>query len=235
MRIYVPLDKISLNSAITLDQEKSHYLTSVMRCAVGDYLTVINGKGKAYDAEITSILKKDVSILIKSELPNDSESAISIVLCQAILKGSKMDMVIQKAVELGVKKIIPLISERCLVKDTRKTPRWNKIAEEAAEQCGRAYIPEVSEPKLLSDFLNESEKLTGLIFWEQGGAPIQKNLSGFSANELYIVIGPEGGFSVYEVLEAEKHGLIRTTLGKRILKADTAAIASLAIIQNLLE
>ncbi|TAN45632.1 MAG: 16S rRNA (uracil(1498)-N(3))-methyltransferase [Nitrospirae bacterium] len=235
MRIYVPPDKISPGSPVTLDKEKSHYLISVMRCNVGDRITIINGKGKAYDAEVMSVLKKNVSLMIKSELTIDNESVVDIVLCQSILKGSNMDMVVQKAVELGAKKIIPIISERCLVKDTRKTSRWNKIAEEAAEQCGRAYIPEVSGPETFESFFEKRGNITGLIFWEQGGAAVRKILSGFSGNELYIFIGPEGGFSADEALEAERHGIIKATLGKRTLRAETAAIASLSIIQDMLE
>jgi 16S rRNA (uracil1498-N3)-methyltransferase len=261
MRIFVYPEDIKKEKKIRLSADKSHYLISVLRCKKGDVITIIDGKGKAYKAEVVEIAKKHVFINILSETPLDTESPLNLVLCQGVLKGEKMDMVIQKATELGIKGIIPLITERCIVKETRKVKRWQKIAEEAAEQCGRAVIPTVHEPveyrNALCVMSDEYKKfllthcdlpitdygLNGFIFWEEGGISlkdaIKKLLSPptlqHSITPIFLLIGPEGGFTSEEVKLAEKHGLIRTTLGKRILRAETAAIVSVALIQFLLE
>jgi 16S rRNA (uracil1498-N3)-methyltransferase len=154
-----------------------------------------------------------------------------------------MDLVIQKTTELGIKGIIPLITERSLIRETRKVNRWRKIAEEAAEQCGRAFIPVVHEPKELHSMFAVPHPMKGLVFWEGGGlalseattqiihmpAPLPDN------STVHLIIGPEGGLASEEVKLAEDSGLVRTTLGRRILRAETAAIAAVALIQYLFE
>lgn len=232
MRIFVSPETIAERTGIRLPTEKSHYLQSVLRLVEGDTLEVIDGKGKAYKAVISSIRKRDVHLDITSELPVDAESAARIILCQGILKGEKMDLVVQKATELGAAEIIPLITERCLVKKTRKVGRWEKIAEEAAEQCGRAVIPTVHEPVPLNE-LSRRGRMDGFVFWEGGGSP----LSGAdpARETVYLLVGPEGGFTTAEVKTAEDYGLVRTTLGKRILRADTAAIVAVALLQFMTE
>lgn len=240
MRIYLSPESIKQKTAIVLPPDKSRHLITVMRCKAGDEITIIDGLGHSYLAEISSIKKKDVLIDMLLETDSDMESPVELVLCQGILKGEKMDLVIQKATELGVRKIIPVISDRCQVRETRKTARWRKIAEEAAEQCGRAVIPEINEP-VEFDNLIESAKMRasrGLIFWEQGGlspdeSMVKTSVSGVSP--LFLLIGPEGGFSPAEVDLAESGGFIRSTLGRRILRAETAAIAAIAIVQYLAE
>jgi 16S rRNA (uracil1498-N3)-methyltransferase len=231
MTIFVPPQEIEKKERIKLPQEKSRYLVSVLRCKKGDPLSVIDGKGKAYEASISAISKKEVFIDIDREASPDAESDINLVLCQGILKGEKMDMVIQKTTELGIKEIVPLLTERCLVKETRKTKRWRKIAEEAAEQCGRPVIPEVREPVELRSWLMAHDSLDGFIFWEEGGEPLKAVSVKTDDSPIHILIGPEGGFTADEVGMAEEHGLIRTTLGRRILRAETAAIVSTALVQ----
>lgn len=240
MTIFVPPKDIEKRKDIRLSDEKSHYLLSVVRCNIGDKISVIDGKGKTYEAEVSGISKKSVFINILREIQLDRESRLNLILCQGILKGEKMDIVIQKAAELGVKEIIPLITERCLVKETRKVKRWQKIAEESAEQCGRAVIPLIHEPlnlKTLHIAYNE-KKINGFIFWEEGGRSLREAFTKLAPFNLFstlvfIIIGPEGGFTEEEVNLAEKYGLIRTTLGKRILRAETAAIVSIALVQFL--
>ncbi|MDI6801016.1 MAG: 16S rRNA (uracil(1498)-N(3))-methyltransferase [Thermodesulfovibrionales bacterium] len=249
MRILVPCEEIKKIKAVRLSYDKSHYLSSVLRCRKGDSLEVFDGHGKAYKAEISAISKENVFIDIIEELTSDTESTVNLILCQGILKGEKMDLVIQKTVELGVNDIAPVITERCLVRETRKTNRWRKIAEEAAKQCGRTVIPVIHEPIEFSQFLKgqgsgvKGHKLTGFIFWEEGGVPLNeaffKVYSSFCRQSpnlpIHLFIGPEGGFAQEEVKTAEEYGLIRTTLGRRILRAETAAISSVALVQFLFE
>ncbi|MCI0469002.1 MAG: 16S rRNA (uracil(1498)-N(3))-methyltransferase [Nitrospirae bacterium] len=257
-RIYVPHEDIEINRTVRLSSEKSYYLRSVLRCRQGDRIIVMDGKSRAYEAEVVSIKGDNVSVSILHALLSEAELPFDIVLCQGILKGEKMDMVIEKCTELGVKEIVPLISERCVLKKTRKLPRWRKIAEEAAEQCGRAAIPRISEPIEFRAFFEKYNRpecaatgleclgsmgIRGLIFWEEGGSPLKEAIEKIcspsdqstAAPIYHYIIGPEGGFTYDEVRLAEKSGLIRTTLGSRILRAETAAIVSTALIQFLLE
>ncbi|MBI5213625.1 MAG: 16S rRNA (uracil(1498)-N(3))-methyltransferase [Nitrospirae bacterium] len=255
MRIFVPQEDIRKQEQIRLSADKSHYLISVIRCKKGDRIAIIDGKGKAYKAEVSEIAKRHVFINILHETPVDTESAINFILCQGILKGEKMDLVIQKTTELGVNGIMPLITERGVVKETRKAKRWQKIAEEAAEQCGRTVIPKVHEPVQFAEFFERERsrragvmehwsngKMTGFIFWEEGGMPLKESIKKISLTSLqhsgtpiFVFIGPEGGFTSEEIRLAEGHGLIRTTLGKRVLRAETAAIVSTALVQFLTE
>lgn len=232
MRIFVRPEDIALKKDISLPQDKARYLLSVLRLREGDCVEVIDGKGKAYSAVVSAVVKRDVHIEVASEIPVDTEADAHIVLCQGILKGDKMDMVVQKAVELGTAEIIPLITERCLVRETRKTERWRKIAEESAEQCGRAVIPVVHEPMSLHR-LPMQGGIEGFVFWEGGGRPLR--VSDRAHSKIYLMVGPEGGFTEAEVHTAEGCGLVRTTLGKSTLRAETAAIVSMALVRHMLE
>lgn len=246
MTVFIPPTDINKKNNIMLSVEKSHYLFNVMRCKKGDLISVIDGLGKVYKAEIQSIKNGIVFIDILKDISLDTESPFNLILCQGIIKGQKMDIVIQKTTELGIKRIVPIISERVIVKETNKLKRWKKIAEEATEQCGRAFIPIIEEPIKIENFFsqvnsNDSQTLKGLIFWEEGGEPIKDALKRFTSVDdqrstpLYIFIGPEGGLTSQEVGLAEEAGFVKTTLGKRLLKSETAAIVSVAIVQFLLE
>ena len=125
--------------------EKAHYLFSVLRCKTGEQLIVTDEKGCSYTAQILSASKKEVTIDITGDYILNTESNLDIILVQGLLKGEKMDFVIQKTTELGVSAIIPVSTERSQLRETRKQPRWKKIAEEASRQSGRSKIPEIFE------------------------------------------------------------------------------------------
>ncbi len=250
--IFIPSSAIQKKQSIRLAKEKSHYLANVMRLRRGDTITVIDGCGKAFLAEICSIENEVLFIRIINEVILNTEPPFEIVLCQSLIKGDKMDFVIQKATELGINQIAPLITERTVVKETRKLNRWRKITEEAAEQCRRAVIPIIHEPVAMQDFIiraaaiSDNCKLNGFIFWEEGGESLTQALKKMisrrkvegnlkSSESIYIIIGPEGGLTQREVELAEVNGLIKTSLGKRLLKSETASIAAVAIIQFMLE
>jgi 16S rRNA (uracil1498-N3)-methyltransferase len=242
LRIFVPSEDIAKKEGIKLNADKSHYLISVLRCKKGNIITIIDGRGNAYEAAIADISKDNVFINVINEIQLDTESSLNLILCQGILKGEKMDLVIQKTTELGVKEIIPFITDRCIVKETRKVKRWQKIAEEAAEQCGRTVVPTVHEPIQFNEFL-EGQGIEGFIFWEEGGISLKEAvlkisplpIHPFTDSPIHLFVGPEGGFTDEEVRLSEEHGLIRTTLGKRTLRAETAAIVSVALVQFLFE
>ena len=145
MRIILKKEEIKGNR-ITLSGEKARYLISVLRCSAGDELQVFDGEGSLYKSKITGIENKKVIIDLLEQISLNAESPLNLTLVQGILKGEKMDMVIQKATELGVKEIIPAITERSQIRHTRKVDRWRKIVEEASKQSGRTMIPVVHEP-----------------------------------------------------------------------------------------
>jgi 16S rRNA (uracil1498-N3)-methyltransferase len=235
MTIFIPPELIAKRRHIKVPMEKSRYLLSVLRCKKGDAVTLIDGRGSAYAAQIVSIVKKDVFVDITGDLLLNAELPVQLTLCQGLLKGEKMDLIIQKATELGVAEIVPLVTERSIVKETRKVKRWHAIAEEAAEQCGRAVVPLVRDPQKLDDIL-DGEKVNGLLFWEGGGRALSEAMGVVDLRRtVHIFIGPEGGFTAAEVRKAEEQGLIRATLGKRILRAETAAISATALVQFLIE
>jgi len=240
MRIYLSRETIAKKTGILLPPDKARHVVSVMRCKKDDEITVFDGWGRSYLAKVAGIQKKSVSIDIVQELMGDTESSARLVLCQGILRGQKMDFVIQKTTELGIKEVIPLISGRCQVKETRKTPRWRKIAEEAAEQCGRSVVPRIREPQTFGDFFEtfvSAESPQGIIFWEKGGLSADEALEkiGPSKAPLFLCIGPEGGFMQSEVEMAESRAFIRATLGSLILRAETASIVAVALVQFLAE
>ncbi|MFA5353873.1 MAG: 16S rRNA (uracil(1498)-N(3))-methyltransferase [Thermodesulfovibrionales bacterium] len=254
IRIYLPPGEIGKKTGIGLPEEKARYLLTVLRCERGGRLEVIDGQGRAYEAEISAASKRGVAVDIIGELSVETESPFRLVLCQGILKGERMDLVIQKSTELGVREIIPMVTERSVVRETRKTGRWQRIAEEAAEQCGRAVIPRIHEPVEFLRFMAGSgsgvqgpgdiaapltpHPLQGLVFWEGGGAGLNEALAAAlhdSALPFHLIVGPEGGLTEEEVKAAEGHGLVRASLGKRILRAETAAIVSVSLAQFLLE
>ncbi|MBF0505597.1 MAG: 16S rRNA (uracil(1498)-N(3))-methyltransferase [Nitrospirae bacterium] len=235
MTIFIDPEIIADKRHVKVPLEKARYLLTVLRCRKGDMLTVIDGKGGAYVSHIVSIAGKDVFIDIAGELPLNTELHVELILYQGLLKGEKMDMVIQKATELGVSEIVPVVTERSIVRETGKLKRWRKIAEEAAEQCGRAVIPAVRVPQEINKVF-DGNKINGLLFWEKGGIGLSEAMATIDTGKaVTILIGPEGGFTADEVREAEEHGIVRTTLGRRILRAETAAIAASALVQFFIE
>ncbi|MBE0425281.1 MAG: 16S rRNA (uracil(1498)-N(3))-methyltransferase [Nitrospirae bacterium] len=269
-RIYLPASPL-LNNRISITAEKAHYLRSVLRCRKGDSLTIFDGTGKCFKTTIVKADRREIITEVIEKFSCNLESHLNITLVQSLLKGEKMDMVVQKTTELGVKEIVPVITERSQLRETKKLVRWRKIAEEASRQSGRSVVPvihEVAEFKNifstqayenytpLSTFTKGGSKGGGFIFYEEEGmrlsdavkiikqsynppAPLfsKPPLPPFSKGGqggLYISIGPEGGFTKQEVAFAKDKGLLITSLGRRILMAETAAIAAVTLVQFLL-
>lgn len=264
-RLYIP-DILIEDSKISVTGDKARYLFSVLRCRKGDELVIFDGKGNCYRTTIFRAGRKEVVTEVTDIFPCDTESHLDIILVQGLLKGDKMDLVIRKTTELGVKEIIPAITERSQVRVTRRPGRWRKIAEEASRQSGRSIVPLIHESV---DFRNTftayppKERLCGFIFYEEGGfrlseaaklmkrtinqsvldlnsinPPFTKGgMEGVEKNStstIFIAIGPEGGFTGREIVLAEEKGLIVTSFGKRILRAETAAISAVTLMQFLL-
>ena len=233
-RIYLPIADLD-NNQIFIAAEKAHYLVSVLRCKKGDNLIIFNGQGKCFRTAVVKADKKEVIAEVREEFPCNFEPQMHITLVQSLLKGEKMDLVIQKTTELGVTEILPVISERSQIRDTRRIVRWRRIAEEASRQSGRNGVPAVHAPVDFRDFL-VSQNGKGIIFYEEEGMKLSEAVSSLGPHtpSLIIVIGPEGGFSEQEVISAQEKGFLAASLGKRILRAETAAISAVALVQFLL-
>ena len=229
------LHKLSLlKQPVVIEEEKAHYLLSVLRCKTGERLIVTDEKGCSYTAQILSASKKEVTIDITGDYIFNTESNLDIILIQGLLKGDKMDLVIQKTTELGISAIIPVSTERSQLRETRRHPRWKKIAEEASRQSGRSKIPEIFETCSFKGIFGVPVLISGkgIIFWEQGGEKLPAVAGRLShEDKIFLLIGPEGGFSEWEVLLASEKGFFTATLGSRILRAETASIAAVSIIQ----
>lgn len=224
-----------------LPEQESHHLQRVLRLPAGTLLQLLDGQGNIHDAEIMA-LGKEVKLRILRSLyvPQD---ATPLRVCQSVLKGQKMELLIQKCTELGVTEFTPFYSERCqlkkkeLSKITKKYDRWQRIIEEACKQCGTPWAmtlkPLLSFAEMLQGDVAEVQKV---LFWEEEGIenslhslPVKKDTHG-----VQVVFGPEGGFPEEEVTSAKEADFQVLSLGSRILKAETANIAAVSIVQHLL-
>ncbi|MEO5361489.1 MAG: 16S rRNA (uracil(1498)-N(3))-methyltransferase [Nitrospirota bacterium] len=221
-------------AALTITGETARYILTVLRYKTGGELFIFDETGRYFKGIITSCSKNAIQISVTPHPAPDTESPLSITLCQGLLKGSKMDIVVQKAVELGVKRIIPLVTARTQLDYTRKIDRWKKIAAEAARQSMRIVVPDIKEAMnfpTLTDTIH-AVGATAVMFYEGGGKGL-KEIQNLEIKEkaIYVITGPEGGFSSEEVKRAEHSGAVIATLGSRILRAETAAIAAMTLVQ----
>ena len=216
-----------------LDSDNSHHLNKVLRFPVGKNITVFNGDGFDYTALVQGA-KKTTSLKIISKARNNSESKLDLTLAQGIAKGEKMDFLIQKAVELGVKRIIPMKLERCVVrlrdeKVQKKIDHWQKSANHACEQSGRSVIVTVSDPVSLEGLLEERGH-NGFVLHHRAKISLSQVQETSNAT---IWIGPEGGLTEKEVNESEFAGYQSVHIGKRVLRTETASLAAIANMQLL--
>lgn len=218
--------------------EDGRHISRSLRMRIGETLTVCDTKGTDYLCEITDIVDTDVSLKILEKTESAGEPTLKVTLFQCIPKGDKLDTVVQKTVELGVTKIVPVLSEHCVSRPDEKSmkkkcARLNKIALEAAKQCGRGIIPEVVDMISFKNCCKELEKFdASILFYELGGKPIREIMNKDIKN-IAILIGPEGGFAKSEVELALEHGATAATLGKRILRTETAPLAALTSVMLL--
>lgn len=233
--IYIDSKASIKDGALILKDDTAHYIRNVLRYKKDECLKLFNDKGDYYSGTIKEISTNRITLAVEPITPPQSETALNLILCQGLLKGAKMDMVVQKSTELGVKKIVPLISERSQLRNTDKRERWKKIVIEASRQCGRVEIPEITLPEHFNDLISKivNTKSTGVMLYEQYGKSIKE--LGVISNDtsIYIIIGPEGGFALHEIELAEKSGLHIVYMGKRVLRSETAALSALTLVQFL--
>ena len=212
----------------------------MLRKRSGDTVEVIDSAAQRFVAELQLDEKTANAKLV--ELRETQRDALpTITVAQGIPKGQKMDFVVEKLTELGVASIVPLQSERTIVSDVgaNKLERWRRLAKTAAQQCGRAEIPEIAEPLTLSQLLANAKDYDLVLFpWELADrVPLRERLPGLiaNANSVLLIVGPEGGFSHAEAQSAEEAGAQLISLGSRILRTETAALVAVALIAYLTE
>jgi 16S rRNA (uracil1498-N3)-methyltransferase len=225
-RFYLP-QSLSPGATIQLEADNAHYLRTVLRLKKG-------GKGGEFPATLVEAHKDAVSVALGDFNPREAESPLHTRLGLGISRGERMDLAIQKAVELGVSAITPLFTERCVVRldEGRKDQRlghWRKVAQSACEQCGRNRLAEVCEPIELESWV---EHQTGLrLFLDPKGGKCLRELPP-PQGPVCLLSGPEGGFAEHERVVALQAGFIALRLGPRVLRTETAALAALAAIQT---
>jgi len=226
----------------TMDKDLVHYLRTVLRIGVNQKIILFDGSGREYLAQIVESRPAHVQAKIIETRSPRTESKLEITLGQALLKEQAFDKVLTSATELGVSKIIPVLSKRVVAKINpaeahKKIYRWEKIIQEAAAQSARVSIPKIEYPVPIDQLLQQNADAQKIILWEKapGGEIKSPEIMRefFSKNKIRILIGPEGGFEDDEVEKALQAGFITLGLGPRILRAETAPTAALAILQYL--
>jgi 16S rRNA (uracil1498-N3)-methyltransferase len=223
------------NGFISLNPDETRHLREVLRLREGAVVQVFDGEGKEYLCVIEKTTKNETSLKIQTEIaPPAPESNLNLTLAVALLKGEKYDLVVQKAVELGVTKLVPLLTKRCdiKIKDAKdvekKSERWRKIALEAAKQTGRARLMRIESLAEFGNFIAAADDAK-VLFAERGGEKFSAIKAG---KKITAVTGAEGGWEDSEVEAARHENFQIITFGGRILRAETAAIAATSILQN---
>ena len=237
-RFFIDPDR-SADGDLFLAEEDARHAVTVLRLKAGQHVEII-GSGQRCEAEIVSACSRDVLVRPVSPLPS-TEPRLSVTLFQGLPKGDKMDLIVQKATELGVCRIVPVIMDRCVARMSpqdvpRRLERWSRISREAAKQSGRCLVPVISAPVAIQD-LPALDNLPGakVVPWENaaGYGPMAFREERPCLSSLGILIGPEGGIPEEELTLLLNAGFICVTLGKRILRTETAGLAAVAAFMGL--
>jgi len=236
-RFYIPQPRIE-NGMLSVEGDEVKHIRKVLRLKSGDEISVFDGLGREFEGAIVKEGLSAVVIGIKNVYSSTRDSPLEVTLAQSLLKGEKMDYLIQKATELGIEEIVPFLSSRSVPfleksKRIERLQRWKRIAVEASKQCGRRVVPEIEflqyYPEMLQRATPDSLRL---ILWEREGVKLKEILERpKERKKIFFVVGPEGGFSEGEVDEAKGSGFTPVTLGRRILRAETASLCLLSILQ----
>jgi 16S rRNA (uracil1498-N3)-methyltransferase len=238
-RVYIPQERIT-GEQIVLQSREARYILTVLRLVPGDEVTVFDGAGNEYRTELTEDEERGIYLTIQEEMRPARESPLQITLGQALLKGERMKFVIQKATELGVTRIAPLATSRTIPlvegeRESLRIERWQRIAQEAAKQSGRTMVPQIEAIRELADFLTQAAGAR-IMLWEGEPSPLREVVKKIDAQAqagITLLIGPEGGFAEEEVLAAQAQGFLVAGMGQRVLRAETATLSVLAIVQHL--
>jgi len=227
---------LSNGAVVTLDDNGANHVARVLRLKVGAPLILFNGDGNEYDAVVHAIGKRTVDVVLTSARQRDVESPLHITLAQGISKGERMDHVVQKAVELGVTRIVPLLTEHCAVNLSgerlyKRLRHWQAIAISACEQCGRNRLPQIESPLELKQWLAQEQEGLRLVLDPLAVTTMAQIAA--PRGKATLLIGPEGGLSEGEIRSAQDCGYHGVRLGPRVLRTETAALAAVSVVQSL--
>lgn len=231
-RIYTE-QALSAGTDLALGGNAAHHAGRVLRMEAGQWLTLFNGDGLDYQAQILEAGRKSLQIRITESSEPATESPLPITLGQVMSRGDRMDYAIQKATELGVTHIQPLSSDRCEVKlsgdrERKRVANWQQVAISAAEQCGRARFPEIAYPLKLGDWLTSCNQDLRLVLHDQG-SPLGHDTA--RPASIALLVGPEGGLEGHEIDAARDAGFLPLALGPRVMRTETAPVAVLSLCQ----
>ncbi|MGP0630425.1 16S rRNA (uracil(1498)-N(3))-methyltransferase [Nitrospina sp. 32_T5] len=239
-RFFVPADQIDEKRVVVRGSDVNH-IRKVLRLGEGDHIFVVDDEGRQWQVRLTGLGAKEVEGEVVTEVSVATESPVKIVMGQALIKGNRFDHLVRKAVELGVHQVLPLETSRCVARIKKqevekKLERWQRIAEEAAKQCGRSKIPQVG-PNIpdLENFCDQVETCDlKLLFWEdETRARLRDVDNGDKAfASIAFVAGPEGGWEPQEVEFLKKRGFQTVGLGPRTLRADSVSLVILSLLQQ---
>jgi len=243
-RFYAPPSAFDAKlQSVTLASDEARHLREVLRLKVGDEVYVFNGAGKEFHCRVEESRRDTAALEVVSEIdPARPESPLQLTLAVALLKGEKFDLVVQKATELGVSEIVPVVTKLADIRlrdesdATKRVTRWQRIALEAAKQSGRAVVPRIAMPISFSTLLRESDSASlHLLFSERDGQSLKdaSELITAKGSALTALVGSEGGWTDEELTNARDTGWKVVTLGGRTLRAETAAIAVAVLLQHL--
>lgn len=234
-RLFSPI-AVRANANLSLRGEQARYVGRVLRMKPGDELTVFDGNGGEFPATIDVVTKQELKLVIGAHVARNAESPLRITLVQGISRGERMDFVVQKATELGVHRISPVLTSYSVVKlsperAAKRRAHWQKIAQSACEQCERNIVPAIDAPQRLDDWFaaNNDSSVPAVIL--RADAPAAMPAISPPGNALTILVGPEGGFSESELERAAAAGMHAVRLGPRLLRTETAALAAISIAQ----
>ncbi|HEU4432522.1 MAG TPA: 16S rRNA (uracil(1498)-N(3))-methyltransferase [Pyrinomonadaceae bacterium] len=235
-RFFAPPSAFNFGKRIvTLTADEARHLREVLRLKAGDEVQVFDGEGREFRAVVSQARREFAELELRDEIePPKPESPLQLTLGVALLKGEKFDLVVQKGTELGVNRFIPLITRYADIRlrdasdAEKRVTRWQRIALEAAKQCGRSIVPEVETPMPFETLIRENNQC--LMFSERGGQALNTDLS---LKSVIAIVGSEGGWSEEELNAARDENVSVVTLGGRILRAETAAIATAVLLQHL--
>ena len=237
-RFFIEPQQFETENPVIRGPEFKH-LSKVLRLGPGDIVYLLDGTGRMIKARIELMGKEEASLTRLEEFQSERELPLKVTLVQGLAKGDKMDLIIQKATELGIAEIIPMTCRRTVVrlegeKAIERQKRWQRVAMEAAKQCRRAIIPMVQTPQKFEDVLAAipREAVCFMPWEEEHGQTFGQVLSTDRPEQVYLLIGPEGGFESMEVEKARQRGVVTVTLGPRILRTETAGLACLSIIMH---
>jgi len=225
---------LAVGSQCQLDDNAANHVGRVLRMQAGQALLLFNGDGQDYRATLTEAGKKHVQVAVTEAGKNETESPLRVVLAQTLSKGDRMDYAVQKAVEMGVSEIVPLTTERCDVKlkgdrEDKRLRHWQQVAISAAEQCGRARVPDIQPVMTVQQWLEHARACDLRLVLHHRTERSLNTLE--KPSSIALMIGPEGGLTAEEIALAEDNGFLPVALGPRVLRTETAPVAAIALCQ----